>query len=296
VLQSLSPCEKEVSHNQEEWYLRRVTPYRTADNRISGVVLTLTDITAIKKAELELRNLTEHLEQRVRERTAELEQARAHLLELSRRVIEVQEKERRAVARELHDEAGQSLTAIKLSLALIAREHGSEPALLDRLAELQETVDEVMVRLHGLSMRLRPVALDRLGLERALAQLVEAARAESIELQFAFSPPTPPARMPMEVETSIYRIAQESLTNVRRHAAARHVTLEVGGGPGTVTVEVRDDGVGFDVHAALRCGRLGLEGMMERVELLGGTIYIDSRTGAGTTIRAALPLEGPRQQ
>jgi two-component system NarL family sensor kinase len=100
----------------------------------------------------------------------------------------------------------------------------------------------------------------------------------------------------MEVETSIYRIAQESLTNVRRHAGARHVWLAVGDGPGKVTVEVRDDGVGFDVGAALRRGRLGLQGMIERVELLGGTIRIDSRTGAGTTIRVALPLDGPRHQ
>lgn len=280
----------------DRWLLSRAVPLSDESGRIVKWYGTSTDIHVERLLQAQLAEARERLEQGVRERTAELEQARAHLLELSRRVIEVQEKERRAVARELHDEAGQSLTAIKLSLALIAREHGSDPALLDRLAELQDTVDEVMVRLHGLSMRLRPVALDRLGLERALAQLVEAARAEDIELTFEFAGPGSGARLPMEVETSIYRIAQESLTNVRRHAAARHVSLEVGGGPGTVTVEVRDDGVGFDVGAALRCGRLGLEGMIERVELLGGTIRIDSRTGAGTTIRVALPLDGPRHQ
>jgi PAS domain S-box-containing protein len=280
----------------DRWLLSRAVPVSDESGRVVKWYGTSTDIHVERLLQAQLAEARERLEHRVRERTAELEQARAHLLELSRRVIEVQEKERRAVARELHDEAGQSLTAIKLSLALIAREHGSDLALLDRIAELKDTVDEVMVRLHGLSMKLRPVALDRLGLERALAQLVEAARAEGIELRFAFSLAAPGARLPMEVETSVYRIAQESLTNVRRHAGARHVSLEVGGGTGTVTVEVRDDGVGFDLGAALRCGRLGLEGMMERVELLGGTIYIDSRTGAGTTIRAALPLEGPRQQ
>jgi PAS domain S-box-containing protein len=277
------------------WLLTRGVPLPDASGRVIKWFGTSTDIHEERLLQAQLAEARETLEQRVHERTAELEQARAHLLELSRRVIELQEKERRAVARELHDEAGQSLTAIKLSLALIAREHGSDPALLNRLAELQDTVDEVMVRLHGLSMRLRPVALDRLGLERALAQLVEAARAEGIELRFAFTVAAG-ARMPMEVETSVYRVAQESLTNVRRHAGARHVSLEVGGGPGTVTVEVHDDGVGFDVGAALRCGRLGLEGMIERVELLGGTISIDSRTGAGTTIRVALPLDGPRHQ
>jgi signal transduction histidine kinase len=278
------------------WLLSRAVPLSDDSGRIVKWYGTSTDIHVERLLQAQLAEARERLEQRVRERTAELEQARAHLLELSRRVVEVQEKERRAVARELHDEAGQSLTAIKLALALIGREHGSDRGLLDRLAELQDAVDEVMVRLHGLSMRLRPVALDRLGLERALAQLAEAARAEGIELQFACSLPDDWARMPREVETSVYRIAQESLTNVRRHAGARHVSLEVGGSPGTVTVEVRDDGVGFDVGAALRCGRLGLEGMIERVELLGGTIRIDSRTGAGTTIRAALPLDGPRHQ
>jgi two-component system, NarL family, sensor kinase len=145
-------------------------------------------------------------------------------------------------------------------------------------------------------MRLRPVALDRLGLERALAQLVEAARAEETDLSFEFAGPSSGARLPMEVETSIYRIAQESLTNVRRHAAARKVSLAVRCNPDAATIEVRDDGVGFDVGAALRYGRLGLEGMIERVELLGGTIRIDSRPGAGTTIRVGLPLVGSQHQ
>ncbi|MBI4914211.1 MAG: PAS domain S-box protein [Acidobacteria bacterium] len=278
------------------WLLSRAVPLPDASGCVVKWFGTSTDIHEERLLQAQLAEARETLERRVRERTAELELARAHLLELSRRVIEVQEKERRAVARELHDEAGQSLTAIKVSLALIGREHGSDPALLDRLAELQDTVDEVMVRLHGLSMRLRPVALDRLGLERALAQLVEAVRAQGIELTFEFAGPCSGARLPMEIETSLYRIAQESLTNVRRHAAARKVSLAVHCGPEATSIEVRDDGVGFDVGSALRCGRLGLEGMIERVELLGGTIHIDSRTGAGTIIRAVLPLDGPRQQ
>ena len=278
------------------WLLSRAVPLWDDSGRIVKWFGTSTDIHEERQLQAQLAEARETLEQRVHERTAELEQARGHLLELSRRVVEVQEKERRAVARELHDEAGQSLTAIKLSLALIGREHGSDLALLDRLSELREAIDEVMVRLHDLSMQLRPAALDRLGLERALAQLVEALRGEGMELRFAYSQPDSSERIPMEVETSLYRIAQESLTNVRRHAGARNVTLAVDCGLEAASIEVRDDGVGFDVGAALKYGRIGLEGMIERVELLGGTILVDSRPGGGTSIRAAIPLDRtPRQ-
>jgi PAS domain S-box-containing protein len=212
--------------------------------------------------------------------TAELEQKREQLQALSRKLIEAQEAERRAVARELHDDLGQVLTAIKLNLGRHERDQAESIAL----------VDGAIARMRDLAQDLRPPLLDDLGLEASLRWDVEReARRAGLGYNLTFSPLA--KRPAPAVETTCFRVAQEALTNVIRHADARSVAVELGGADGALVLVVRDDGKGFDVDAARkRAASQGLLGMQERVALVGGELRIESGPG-GTTVRARLPLE-----
>jgi signal transduction histidine kinase len=221
-----------------------------------------------------------------------LERARARrrrLQELSRRLVRIQEEERRAVARELHDEAGQALTALLIDLGMLERE--VRPELADRVRRLKGVADGIMEGLHRLAVDLRPAALDRLGLVTALGQLAETTRGQTdarVELEAVR---LEGRRFPGEVETTVYRVVQEALTNVVRHARARRVAIVVEPRGETLVAVVEDDGVGFDPEAAARSGRLGLFGMQERAEMLGGALAIESAPGAGTTVVLEVPAQ-----
>jgi PAS domain S-box-containing protein len=202
---------------------------------------------------------------------------------LSRKLITAQEAERRAVARELHDDFGQVLTAIKLNLQRRDRDDAESIAL----------VDGAIVRMRDLAQDLRPPLLDELGLESSLRWYFEReARRAGLEFQLALGPLL--ARPSLEVETSCFRVAQEALTNIIRHAQARCVALELRAGGPNLFLEVRDDGKGFDVaearKRAVRGGSQGLLSMQERVALASGELQIESTPGRGTTLRARLPL------
>jgi signal transduction histidine kinase len=222
---------------------------------------------------------------------------RAQLQALSRRLVEVQENERRAIARELHDEAGQALTAIKLGLRVLERDNPSAN-LSGQVQELQKIVDDVMDELHSLAVDLRPVSLDRAGLVPAVEQYLTTFRRQcSLPVDF-IAVGLEDHRLNSEVEIALYRILQEALTNVARHARAsrisvileRRLSVPQGEGPWVLAV-IEDNGVGFDVEQALKRGRLGLLGMRERTEMLGGTLTIESAPGAGTTVVVAIPCE-----
>jgi signal transduction histidine kinase len=204
-----------------------------------------------------------------------------------RRVVEAQELERRRLARELHDETGQALTSILLGLKRV-EEAKSESDARRSAAELRAEIVDTLQAVRRLAVELRPKALDDFGLVPALERLAEAFGGDSgiaIDLEANVGDD----RLPPEVETALYRIAQEALTNVAKHASAGHVSVVVTRREGSVTVVVEDDGRGFGVGGRDGAG-LGLVGMKERVGLLGGRLAIESTEGSGTTIVAEVPL------
>jgi signal transduction histidine kinase len=208
---------------------------------------------------------------------------------LSRRLLAQQERERAALARELHDQLGQSLCAISLNLAAIKDD--ISPASSDRVPESMHAIEEMIRQVQTLAFELRPAMLDELGLVEAL-QLLVVRHGERTSVRASFSATPTVTRAPVEIETACFRIVQEALTNVARHAHAREVEVTLTSLDAALEVTVRDDGVGFNVEG-LRAG-LGLLGMSERAELVGGRLDIESAPGAGTTLRAHFPLPFPK--
>jgi signal transduction histidine kinase len=202
------------------------------------------------------------------------------------RVVTAQELERRRLARELHDETGQALTSILLGLRTI-EEAGGETAMRAAVAEVRELVRATLQDVRQLAVELRPKALDDFGLVAAVERLAESF-GEQTGITVIFESTLPAGRLPPEVETALYRIVQESLTNIVKHARADKVSIVVGRKQNLVTLVVEDDGVGFE-PARARDEGLGLIGMRERVALLGGRLAVESRPGAGTTFVAEVP-------
>jgi signal transduction histidine kinase len=212
-------------------------------------------------------------------------------IELSERVgrravlslLEGQELERRRLARELHDETGQALASILLGLKALERNIGEEP-----VAVIRELVGSALEDVRRLTVELRPPALDDFGLAAALERLAGVV-GERSGLVLDVNVNVPPATLPSEHETAIYRIVQEALTNVVKHASARTVSIIVTAGEGTVRTVIEDDGAGF-VVGRVREHALGLVGMRERALLLGGRLEVESSPGSGTTILVELPV------
>jgi signal transduction histidine kinase len=204
-----------------------------------------------------------------------------------RRVVEAQELERRRLARELHDETGGALTTILLGLKRV-EDAATKEAAAKATTELREEIVQTLQAVRRLAVELRPKALDDFGLVPALERLAEAFGGES-GLKVDVEANVGDTRLPAEVETALYRIAQEALTNVAKHAGAEHVSVVVTRRDGSVNVVVEDDGRGFGARGSDGDG-LGLVGMKERVGLLGGRLAIESTEGSGTTIVAEVPL------
>jgi signal transduction histidine kinase len=207
---------------------------------------------------------------------------------LSRRLLTVQEEERRRLARELHDEIGQLLTSLKF--ALEAGVSAPAPAAPAKLAEARALLEETLTRVREMSFDLRPALLDHLGLLPALRALIERYTA-STSIQVNFHHAGLERRFASEVETAAYRIVQEALTNVARHARVHEVFVRVWAEADVLAVQVEDQGAGFDPQEVLTAGRSsGLPGMHERALLLGGRLVLDSTPGQGTNLLAELPL------
>jgi signal transduction histidine kinase len=203
-----------------------------------------------------------------------------------RRVVETQELERRRLARELHDETGQALASILLGLKALEERTDDEGAR-SSIEELRELVVATLQDVRRLAVELRPSALDDFGLVAALERLA-ASFAEQSGLSVDFQAALPDERLPVEAETALYRIVQESLTNVVKHAQAQRVSILLTRTNGTVKAVVEDDGKGFDPGKT--AGGFGLVGMRERLALLGGRLEIESARGAGTTVAAEVPV------
>jgi two-component system sensor histidine kinase UhpB len=199
-------------------------------------------------------------------------------------VFRAQEEERRRLARDLHDEVNQALTAILLRLEALAQE---EPARAGEVGELKRLVNQAMDELTGLARHLRPSALDDHGLVPAVrAQLKLFSASTGIET--GISTRGDASKLGDDEEIAVYRVAQEALTNAARHASAGRVDVELFTGPGGTELRVRDDGQGFDIGARHGHG-LGLDGMAERARLLGGELDVRSAPGMGTTVELTLP-------
>jgi PAS domain S-box-containing protein len=228
------------------------------------------DVTERKRAEQALRESADRLQS------------------LSRRLLEAQEVERRHLARELHDEVGQLLTGLRFLLK--PDDDLTSDAARARFEQARGIADELLERVRGLSFDLRPAALDQFGLLPALLALFERFT-EQTGVQVHFKHQGVERRLAPEVETTAYRVVQEALTNVARHAGVTDVTVRVWATAGLLSVQIEDRGRGFDAEAALASPRSsGLAGMQERVMLLEGSLTVESRPGDGTQITAELPL------
>ncbi len=253
------------------WIRFSVQPiWDKAQGRVVRMLGAVQEITESKQAQEQLQNYAGQLQA------------------LSRRLLEVQEQERRAFARELHDEIGQALTGLEFTLA---RSRVLPPAQIgETIAEMQGLVRELTGRIRNLSLRLRPTMLDDLGLLPTLLWHIEGF-SERTRVRVKFTHSGLDRRFLPEVETAAYRIVQEALTNIVRHARVNTAAVHAWHDDHLLFVVVEDNGAGFE-ERALRSvpGSSGLSGMRERAALLGGVLHIESRPGAGTRITAELPL------
>ncbi|MDT5271074.1 MAG: two-component system, chemotaxis family, CheB/CheR fusion protein [Acidobacteriota bacterium] len=278
------------------------------DGMLYGFVKVARDLTAGRTAEEILRKAHDGLEARVVERTGELRDtveamlaevkerrtAEEHARTLVGQLVTAQEDERRRISRDLHDLLGQQLTAIRLKLAALKGACGDHEELCAQVEAVQELAERVDSEVDFLAWELRPTALDDLGLDAALANFVEEWSKHYLVPAEFHAAPLGDARLPPAVETCLYRIAQEALNNVYKHAQAARVSVILERTDGHAVLVVEDDGVGFDQAEAPGWEGergLGLVGMRERAALLGGSFEFESEPGKGTTIFARVPAE-----
>jgi two-component system CheB/CheR fusion protein len=275
------------------------------------ILLAIADITELKRAATVLQEAHTALERRVKERTSELaivnatlqaeianhqrsEEVRQNLLQ---QLVTAQEEERRRVARELHDQLGQDLAGLILGLKALQDAVIQDAVVADRVRQLQALATQIGQEVRTLAVQLRPAVLDDLGLTIALSNYVEqwSARTQiAADLHSTGLDSPEYTRLPLAVESTLYRLVQESLTNILKHAEAQQVSIILARSAEEVRLIVEDDGVGFDI-ASMRARppaqqRLGLVGMDERVAQLGGKLLIESTPGTGTAVFVTLPL------
>ena len=219
----------------------------------------------------------------------EVQTSNKQLHALSQRLMKAQEEERLHLSREIHDESGQLLSALTVQLGLLEREAGHLDIVDQRMADLKRTANKIQNNLHELAVNLRPASLDHLGLVTALQQYVEEFnRQYNIVVEFE-AIDMRGKRLRQDVETALFRIVQESLTNVALHAQATRVDVLVNIRNNRIIALIEDDGIGFTPISPTVESHLGLFGMRERVEMLGGNLIIESSPGEGTTVNAEVP-------
>jgi signal transduction histidine kinase len=316
-------CEAEDTILKRHFNLQiyPLTPQTAATTAASNFgVMVVEDITQRKRAEAALQQAYSELEQRVTERTAELanavsalkkevaertqteiknvrlikqvQQGREQMRQLAQQTVVAQEEERQRLSRELHDEAGQALTALKMTLETIQLDLPAE-VLRQQLNRAAKLADTTMEELRTLARDLRPPALDTVGLNPALEGLCRDF-AGWVHLPVDYQGVIV-EDLPNSADISLYRCLQEALTNVAKHAQAEQVWVRLQADDRLVTLSVEDDGCGFDLAAGSGSPQMsngiGLLGIRERLELLGGRLEFETRPGRGTRLTAYLPRE-----
>jgi len=270
------------------WIHDRAFPIRNAQGEIYRLVGIALDITARKRAEVALQEAHGELEQRVQERTQQLQKTQKELSNLSRHLIQSQETERRRIALELHDQLGQDLALLSITIEQMKLKAPQSQA--KQLQKLTTLVTKVASRVQTLSHRLHPSTLTHLGLVAASRSLCHEV-SESSNIQIDFSHSDVFKSIPQEVSTCLFRVLQESLTNVVKHSGAKTAQVELAGSPSEIQLQILDSGVGFDPKSTGSRGGLGLISMRERLNLLGGELLIESRPSGNTWIKACVPLK-----
>jgi len=259
-----------IKLGRKRWFQTRIYPVKGERGEIRNVIMTYEDI-------------------------SERQWATEDLQRLSAQLMNAQEVERKRISRELHDELGQTLTAMRINLASL--ENDLLPTLSaahgDKLVETGRLADEMLEHEHELSLAFRPTMLDELGLVPTLRWYIDRyARRLGIEVEFEARGLED--RLPVEIETALYRVVQEALTNIARHAQARRVRLHLAHRGSKVTASIQDDGAGFDLEQRTAVGLpdsgAGLIGMRERVALLGGAFSIRAAPGQGTRLSVTIPV------
>lgn len=302
VLDNLRTIEREVTTVDERAFIMRLLPYRTLENQIDGIIITFVDVSQLSIATADLRKAGEQLETRVAQRTAELSDTNASLrtevterlrveksrLEVMGQLVKAQEDERRRFARDLHDQLGQQLTALRLKLESINDRHGKEDGLGHELKSLQDIVKQLDSDVDFLAWQLRPVVLDDLGLPAALANYVTQ-WSQHFEVPAEFhSGNLHNIRLNKEIETNLYRIVQEALNNCAKHAKCKNANVLLEKRGQNLVLIIEDDGDGFNQQK--KTSGHGFIGMRERAALIHGTIEVESSQGNGTTIFVRVPL------
>ncbi len=232
------------------------------------------------------------LEQRVIERTKQLHDMVVIRGQLLERLISAQEEERRRIARELHDEAGQALTMVMLNLARIMDTLPKDADIArNKLSQTRSLTEQTLIEVRKLIYELRPEVLDQLGLIPALRSYVKTRlEAANIDVRLKFF--SMQERLSPQVEITLFRIMQEAITNILRHSGATQVEIEMSLSNSKVDATIADNGKGFDVEAVLKSSdSWGLRGIRERITVIGGELSIDSAPGQGTRLRVQIPLE-----
>jgi PAS domain S-box len=287
------------------WTLSRAVPVLDANGRILEWFGAASDVTPRKQAEENYRKLVETLDSEVRARTRELEKRNADVLrhseqlrDLSQRLLQARDEERRHVARELHDSAGQTLTVLGMNLGVLAQEaRNFAPEFAQKVEETQALVQQLSQEIRTTSYLLHPPLLDENGLISALTWYIEGL-ADRSGLNVQLKIPEDFGRIPRDMELVVFRLVQECLTNIHRHSGATSALIEIQQQNGAVTIEVEDNGRGMlpEKLAEVQSGGhgVGLRGMRERVRLFQGTMQIDS-DASGTRVLVSIPIRKPEQ-
>jgi signal transduction histidine kinase len=277
---------------RQVWTLTRAEAERDAYGRVLRLRGTTQDITERKRLEDDLRRAKAEVESKVRERTAELNLANHNLKQLSARLLQMQDDERRRLARELHDSVGQMLAGIKMNIAAI-QSTPLESVAARSLTDTVALVDQVTNEIRTISHLLHPPLLDEVGLSSALKWYVDGF-SERSKIAIDINVDGDNSRLSKDMEIVIFRVVQECLTNVHRHSGSRTAAVRLAHEGGYVRVEVKDEGKGIPLEKQLDLGSagklgVGLRGMRERVAQLGGVLEVRSDEN-GTVVSATLPL------
>ncbi len=309
ILRNLYKIEREVESVDHRWYTMRILPYRTSEDRIGGIVISLLDITERNTARSQLVVAQNSLESKVAERTTELQESNTSLwlevaerrqsetarLKLLNQLVTSQEKERNRVARDLHDQLGQQLIALRLKLETLIARSDKREKLREEVNDILEIVRHLDSDVDFIAWELRPIVLDDLGLKEALQIYVQRwGEHTGITSEF-HSTELDGERLNPAIENNLYRITQEALNNVAKHSGASRVGVILERRDEHVLLIVEDNGNGFNLEEKTKdTDAFGLNGMRERAALIAGEFQIETNPSKGTTIFVRVPLDQPK--